>query len=207
METQKEHSDLNKSTQTNKVLLIVVGAVVVLALVGAAAVVGFRLTRSDSQEGGGIIIRRSGGGGLDEVSVSIGPGAFIPAPELPDAQPDTSGLISKIEDNSIFVTTGEIRIAIEQDNDGVAVVNANANGPTVEVVVTQNTLIYEEDRSELRNMIAEGQNSEGPLQQVVSLVDSLDDINTNGTVTVWGERTGERVIADVVVYVPLPGVN
>jgi hypothetical protein len=39
------------------------------------------------------------------------------------------------------------------------------------------------------------------IQQVVE-EGTLDEIGENSTITVWGRKTGERLIADVLLYTP-----
>jgi hypothetical protein len=63
------------------------------------------------------------------------------------------------------------------------------SGPVVEVVVTAQTIIYE-------NVTPEGQ-----IQQIVK-PGSLEGLGESSTVMVWGRETGERIIADIFVYTP-----
>jgi hypothetical protein len=59
----------------------------------------------------------------------------------------------------------------------------------VEIIVTAQTTIYE-------NVTPEGQT-----QQVVEL-GSLEGLGDSSTITVWGRKTGDRIIAEVLVYTP-----
>jgi hypothetical protein len=83
---------------------------------------------------------------------------------------------------------------------GVGGIADNANpeasrGPRVEVIVTVQTIVYRET-TEFRNLVA-GQAFS--IQQTVE-ESTLDHLNPQSTVTVWGRKSGDRVIADVFLY-------
>jgi hypothetical protein len=65
----------------------------------------------------------------------------------------------------------------------------------VEVIVTVETIVYREN-TEFSNPVV-GQAFS--IQQTVE-ESTLDDLNTQTLVTVWGRRNGDRVIADVFLY-------
>jgi hypothetical protein len=187
------------------------GILALVVLVGIAFAGGQLLYR----QGSAAFADRSGGGG-EMMAVAGGPGgeggdrvffkrpSLIPAPGLPEGEPDVAGLYLRREDQSIFIGTGEVRVQVEiPQGGGEPSANASASGPTMEVVVNRNTQLYK-DITEFD--FTAGENSE-PVQQVVESIDSLDnlleEVNTTDTLSVWGERSGDRVIASVIVYRPL----
>ncbi len=104
-----------------------------------------------------------------------------PAEELPLASADVGGMFDHRQDNSIFVSTGKI-----------------TTGPTVEVVVTsQTTIYYDVTFRQFTGRPPQGQK----IQQVVE-PGSLDGIGQDSAILVWGRKTGDRFIADVLVYEP-----
>jgi hypothetical protein len=47
------------------------------------------------------------------------------------------------------------------------------------------------------------ESGEVTIPQVITAVDSLDEIGDNTEIQAWGEQRGDRVIADVLVFKPL----
>jgi len=122
------------------------------------------------------------------------------AAELPDSEPETAGFILEREDDTLLIGTGEPKISMEINDDGMPNINIDGTeGPSVEVVITHKTKIFE-DVSDPTAIFSGESDS---FQQEVRLVDSLDDMTVNdATVMVWGTKRGERIIADVVVVTP-----
>ena len=66
----------------------------------------------------------------------------------------------------------------------------------MEVVITNSTTIYEDVTSQQFNRAPpKGQQ----IQEVVK-PGSLDEIGENSMISVWGKTTGDRIIADVLLY-------
>jgi hypothetical protein len=63
----------------------------------------------------------------------------------------------------------------------------------VEVVVTKETRLYR-DATEF-----DPENPSAALQQKVE-EGNLDDFNSMSMITVWGKKTGDRIVADVIFY-------
>ncbi len=122
------------------------------------------------------------------------------AAELPDSEPETAGFILEREDDTLLIGTGEPKISLKINDDGTPNISIDGTeGPSVEVVITHNTKIFE-DVSDPTAMFSGESDS---FQQEVKLVDSLDDMTVNdATVMVWGTKRGERIIADVVLVTP-----
>ena len=72
--------------------------------------------------------------------------------------------------------------------DSTAPMDANS-GPKVEVVVTGETTIY-------RDNFEFGQGENSSIQQTVEET-TLDYLDSQKLITVWGRKNGDRVIADI----------
>ena len=104
---------------------------------------------------------------------------LVPAPGIPLTSPDLVGALVENKDNSLMVRP-------QTKSDGEA--------STVEVVVTGSTRLY-------RN--ATGDNLKEPPAPGTKLQMTVDDwtvaqINRGDNLIVWGERRGERIVADVI---------
>lgn len=170
-----------------KLALVLGGLVLVLALAGAAFVAGRYITQkrpAGSSQGPMLQGMAGPGGGGRAFSVEI-----EPAKELPDSEPDVSGIFTRREDNSIFLGTGKATFAVTKDG-----ASSSYDGPVVEVMVTNDTTVYRDDT------LGSGEPpTSGTVQQKV-IPGSSDEIGENSMVTVWGKKSGDRVIAEVLVY-------
>lgn len=116
-----------------------------------------------------------------------------PAEELPATQPDEAGMFVERKDNSIFIGTGEVSVMVEAKPGEEPQVDANFTGPKVEVVIAADTVLYK-DTTEL-----DPENPGAQVQQTVEL-STIDEITEQSSITVWGRKAGDRIIADVVVF-------
>ena len=112
---------------------LIVGVIVLVALLAGAAFVGGRLLNNQPQAGG-----PGGPDGRQSVSFQI-----EPAKELPQTEPDVTGLFAERKDNSIFVTTSNSFVA-QPGKNGAANIQTNGNGQKLEIVVTGETIIYKD---------------------------------------------------------------
>ena len=190
-----------------RMVLIIVGVVVLAAVLGGAAFVGGQMLsgqKNQAQTG-------TGGNGLG-LMIQGGPGGpgggrqvqldMKPAQELPQLEPDVQGIYQSRSDNTLKVGTGRVTMGIQVGQDGKPQTSASFDGPVVEVVVTGDTEIYH-DVTEMPLPDADiPADDDGVMhmQQVVELADGLDDISKDAHITVWGEKSGDRVIAHVLVY-------
>jgi hypothetical protein len=150
----------------------IAGGIIVVLLLIAAAFVGGRL-----------LSERSRGEGAPSRNITW-------AKELPQTLADVEGIFDHRQDNSIFVNTGHVTRTLNQPAD-------SPSGPIVDVVVTSQTTIYEDVTARQFNVPPP---EDQKIQQVVEL-GSLDEIAESSLITVWGRKTGDRFIADVLVYV------
>ena len=145
-----------------------------------------------------------------ELSIDDGSGpvsakiSIEPSPDLPDSPSEVSGVFSRRQDNSIYVGTGAVKLDLDIELvAGGAIeptVTLSHSGPVVEVVVTHETMIYR-DETEIPGFddtVAKG--GEQSVQQVIIPVDSLDELGKNTELQVWGRRSGDRVVAEVLVF-------
>ena len=121
---------------------------------------------------------------------------ILPAPELPDRPSDASGVFKRLEDNSYFVGTGSVSVDIETIN-GETTTAVNHSGPEVEVVVGHDTQFY---RDVTDVDFSASESKEQTFTQNVVLVDQPQEIAEGAGIQAWGEKRGDRVVADVVVY-------
>jgi hypothetical protein len=174
--------------------LIISGIVLVVLLLAGAALIGGRLLNGQPLPGG-LNLFPSAGNGRGEVQINADD--ILPSKELPQTPADVRGLFDHRENNSIFVGTGQITMMVQRDDQsGNVESSSNASGPTVEVVVTNDTVTYHDTTLEQYN----GQPPAGEKIQQVVEPGSLDDIGQDSVITVWGKKTGNRVIAEVLVY-------
>lgn len=71
------------------------------------------------------------------------------------------------------------------------------DGPVVEIVTTHDTRIYRDDLLEKLGGVAPS----GPVQQALE-PGSVDEIGENSFVEAWGQKRGDRLVAEVVVFGP-----
>ncbi len=147
--------------------------------------------------------QKGGGGGGEVIVLDQGAGpvriTFSDPSDLPKEQPVTFGLFLRKQDNSLFLGTGNIEVNAEVVN-GDASLNAKNDGPEIEVVVTGDTIVYE-DITEAPVIGPEDvKKGEMVVPRKVKRVDNLDALGDNMVIRVWGEKTGDRVIARVIYY-------
>jgi hypothetical protein len=183
-------------------LYIAIGVALVVLLAGAAFLAGRLMNQQANAPSGPQMIISGGPGGVGEASGMVSMEIkVIPAPELPQTQPEVNGLFVRRDDNSIYIGTfnGEMGIVASSSSssgDGPSTSSSGPafNGPEVEVVITADTKIYHET-TELDPM----SQPEGEIQQTVA-EGSLDELGSDSLIMVWGTRTGDRVVADVILY-------
>ena len=195
-----------------KKILMIVGGVLLVIVIGVAAFLAGRLANQSAQTDPnqpGIVMAGPDGGMGTFQSFSL---EIEPAPEIPTTDPEVMGMLLSREDNVLKIGTGDASggfavsssvvtraagaigegEAIEIDSMG----SGEYTGPEVEVVVTKDTKIY---RDATMDEFQNGGMPEGDvkLQMKVELI-SVDDLSDSGFITVWGRRSGDRVIADVI---------
>jgi hypothetical protein len=168
----------------NKKLYFILGIAVLV--VAAAAFVAGRLIN------GGV--SPLGLFGLAEEGDGI---TILPAEELPKTEPEVSGVFVERQDNIIFVETDPPHAGSEVSGSPVGI----GGGQKFEVVVTTETIIYHETTK----IPAERPTGDDPrvLQQTVVAGTLGDLIISQSLVRVWGRKSGDRIIAEVLMYLNL----
>jgi hypothetical protein len=166
----------------NKGTYIILG--IVILIVGAAAFIGGRML--DGRVG------NVGLGGPNSGQVSISIDEITPAPELPSAKADVTGSFVERKDNTIVVLAQSFSPGVGVSGEGPMDENS---GVRVEVVVTAATKIYR-DITQFPAPV----NGEIHNVQQVTEEGTLDDLNEQTFLTIWGRRSGDRVIADTLFY-------
>lgn len=178
-----------------KSICIIGGIAALVLLLAGAAYVGGRLLNGQGLPG-----LSSGGSGMffgnGKGEVRINKDDIQPAKELPQTAALANGVFERRQDNSIFIGTGNVRISVQKDPSGNVQSSTDHDGPTVEVVVTGQTTIYEDVT--MRQF--DGPPPQGQKIQQVVQPGSLDGIGDSSAITVWGRKTGDRIIAELLVY-------
>ena len=186
--------------------------VVILLLLAGGAYTAAQLLTIPEQE----TAVASGGGGRVMQSVQIGnDGAavsvqttILPAAELPDEEAAAFGIVLGRQDDTLTVGTGDLELNVDVDVDASTgqertSVVPSTNGPELEIVLTRNTLLYREVTDIVGQM--PNQSGEVTIMQEIRPVSDSSQIEAQMEVQVWGERRGDRIVADIVVFGPLAG--
>jgi hypothetical protein len=161
-----------------------------LALLCIAAVLlaGCRSDGKRDSAGPSKLIEMAGGG-----NVTIN--TMKQAEELPDAPEAVFGIVDHVDGNSIFVNQlPPLELIASQGYYDI--------GPIVEVVVTNNSLVY-------KALPLTDAPVDGVYQQKVA-PGSVDEIESGDLISVWGEQRGDRILTEVLSYnnhskIVLPG--
>jgi hypothetical protein len=167
-----------------------IGVVLLLAAAAFMSVRYFVQPKTTGMEGpGGNFISVEGPGG-EAQSFRLD---ITPAEELPQTQPDEAGIFVERKDNSVFIGTGEVTVMAKAEPGQEPQVDTDFSGPKVEVVISGDTVVYK-DTTQL-----DPENPGAQVQQTVEL-STIDEITQQSSVTVWGRKAGDRIIAEVVVF-------
>lgn len=173
----------------------IVAGVALVVMLGAAAFLAGKLmagpegARQGFGSGKGPILSMRGPGGAEKVTQLN----LEPATELPQTQPEVHGVLKERKDNSLFIGTGNVSVQVSAKPGGSPSSKVSNDGPTVEVVITQDTKIYQDVTH------IEPDQAEGVIQQKVELA-SLEAVGSQSVLAVWGRKVGDRVIADVIMF-------
>ena len=134
----------------------------------------------------------------------------MPADELPAGRHDVSGVLKSSDADSITVGTGSIELDVDvkvhNGEEPQRTVTLNHSGPEIEVRLTPDTVVYRDEtpRQDVEGTLPEGSDvaidSDILVKQIVTLVDSTDEIGDDTEVAVWGTSDGDVVVAEVLVY-------
>ena len=178
----------------NKKLIFIMGALV-LIVGGAAFVAGRMLNQQVGPLGPG------GPPGSDGNSFSV---QLVPAQELPKTAPEVTGQFVERKDNTIILTSAPLETGGggvvmdsqsggESDNESLTSKEL-PSGPKVEVIVTSETMIYRDTTG-----FSQPSGENETIQETVG-EGTLDDLNSDSMVRVWGRKSGDRIIANILFY-------
>lgn len=122
--------------------------------------------------------------------------SILPAQELPTTPPEVEGLFVERQDNTIIVEDDQpVGDPVSGSPVGIG------GGPKLEVVITAETLVYH-DTTELPARRPTGDDPR-VIQQTMEegTLDNL--IPSQSLIRVWGRKSGDRIIAEVMVYIDL----
>jgi hypothetical protein len=172
-----------EQTMQNKKLYIILG--LAIFLIGVAAFIAGRMLNGQ--------VGNVGLGGPNAGRVSISLNDITPAPELPSTKADITGSFVERKDNTIVVQAVSFGTGVGGVS-GESPLDANS-GIKVEVVVTGETKVYEDVTQFPAPVNGEIYNVQQAAEE-----GTLDDLNSQTFVSVWGRRSGDRVIAEVIFY-------
>lgn len=173
----------------------IIGAAALVMLLIAAAFVGGQLLNTEAAAGASPLQITAGGADTTGMQAEFKMDMEM-AQEIPQTEPDVSGLLARRSDKSLFITTGNIVMSISTNPDGSMSINGTADGPEVEVVIPHTAQVYVDTTA----LTAAGApQADGTRKQTVE-PGAVDEIGKNSVISVWGERRGDRVIAHTVLY-------
>jgi hypothetical protein len=108
---------------------------------------------------------------------------------LPSTPPETTGLFLERTDDTLRVGTGSVTAMISTDPD--AVPEFSYDGIAMDILVTNQTQLYED--------VTEYTFGQTAVQQELIQLENLNDLQENTILQVWGQRDGDRIIADVII--------
>lgn len=149
--------------------------------------------------GGKLMAQGEGGVPLSDVAqpITLQDGSVaqsVPAPlmemaaELPARAPETKGLFVGRTDDTLTIGTGNVMAMISTEPN--AVPEFSYDGIQQNVLVTNQTRLYI-DKTEYTL----GQTA---VQQKLEEVESLDVLTENAMLEVWGERSGDQIVAEAI---------
>jgi len=132
---------------------------------------------------------------------------IVAAEGLPQTPFELIGRVISKEGNSLFVQAKQMNEALGMvGGKGVDKKGSNDNTvPATEVVITHETEFY---RDATWDPYLSGEASKSNLGNEIQqeiLPGSEDELGPGSTVTIWGERNGDRVVAEYILYsLPFP---
>jgi hypothetical protein len=153
-----------------------------LAVLAGAAFLAPRLFNSNAAKQGQYsegVAGPAGGKGKPRMPVET----VLPAEGQPKSSPELSGTVNSVKDNSIFV----------EPSDYMGVMQPN--GKEMEVVVTKDTKIYLYAGMQT---ISEAKDGQSAVTQTKLDPITINDLVENDILSIWGNKRGDRFIADVI---------
>ena len=158
---------------------------IAIVLVGVAAFIGGRMLNGTV---GNVDL---GGPNTGRVSISID--EITPAPELPPRKPDITGMFIERKDNTLIMQAVSFAVGLGGIS-GESPMDEDS-GIQVEIVITGQTKIF-------RDVTQFPAPVNGEIHNVQQAAEegTLDDLNAQSFLNIWGRRGGDRIIADTIFY-------
>jgi hypothetical protein len=176
MEHRAEEGAAHRS-QRRKIFWILGGSMLFALLAGAAFIAG-QLMAGESL--------------FPPRDVIFGPNTdigLLPPTQVPGTPPDLEGPFQRRDDNSLFIA--------QAGSGAPSRPVGAAGGPTIEVVITHETLIY----ADITSLPSPGDVIEGGMLRLqANQVDTIEEIGEGTVLMVWGDWQGDRLIATVIYY-------
>jgi len=191
---ESSEQEVNTTSKRNSRTPLIVGVIIVL--LATAAFVGGRLLNNSATPGnasGGVQIVTGGGDGSQAITTQL---KIEPAPELPDTPPDVTGIFSRLEDNSVFVNSGNGSFGLFISEDGSVQTSGGDSGEETEIVVTPETQVYKDATTPPDP--SQGISSR-TIQQKAEPA-TIDQLGQSSFISAWGQRRGDRLVADVLFF-------
>jgi hypothetical protein len=182
---------------------VIIG-LLVLVLVGGAAYTAGRLLNGGTIPGfGGGFLPLGSNGGMVSMKLNM-----ERAKELPTTPSDANGIFLKRDNNVITIGTGGGSTVIvmgsasasgssaSQGDSGSPVIGSDHSGPDVDVVITKDTRLY---RDATFDQYKEPPKDDEKIQQKLE-AGTIEDIGSQSMLTVWGRKSGDRIIADFILF-------
>lgn len=192
-------------------ILIGVGVLLVIGLLAGGAYTAVQLLAEPETEtavaAGSGRVMESVQVGNDGIPVSVRT-TILPAPELPEDQATAFGIVLSRQDDTLTLGTGAIELNVDVEVDAgtgqeTTSVVPSTNGPELEVVLTRDTRLYR-DVTDVAGQMPD-ESGEVTITQEIRPVSDSSELKEQMEAQVWGERRGDRIVAEVVVFGPLAG--
>jgi hypothetical protein len=186
--------------KSNKWLKIVGIIVLVLVLAGGAFI-------------GGMWMVGQATGMNDVMDPEVFTATLVNLEQTPATAPAMAGVVVELADNSVYVSTASSTGAFAHSPGAEMVLS-----PPIEVVIDRNTAVLADVTAmdfDFSNIFAGGGNlelntesegmeafAEGTTRTIEQ--GSLEDMETNQMIWIWGERNGDRIDAEAILYIVLP---
>jgi hypothetical protein len=189
-------TDMTVEKKSSKGLMV--GGVLVLLFLLAAAFMGGRLLAPEQEtavplsgvaQSEGLADLALPSGDSPEGAQTFSQPMLEAAPDMPAGPPEAQGLYIGRTDDMLTIGTGSVTAMISTDPD--AVPEFNYDGVAVGVLVTNQTKLYQD--------VTEFALGQSTVQQELVQLETLDDLQDNTLIQVWGQRDGDRIIAEVIV--------
>ncbi|MFZ0546267.1 MAG: hypothetical protein WAM60_12555 [Candidatus Promineifilaceae bacterium] len=127
-------------------------------------------------------------------------------PELPADAPDAHGVFVDRSGDTLTLGTGSIAVTVDveqiNDQEPETTSNASYSGDEVDILLTDNTIFYEDTTPEPQ--IGREEIEAGHISLTRTLQPgSADDLGEDMILRVWGTMVNGQLHADVVVYDPI----